>query len=84
MIVGRIYLLALVVAAPVADAADLVVRTLAVASVESHRTPSHPGAHGLSVYLPGRGAGMDHDYAAPAAPWSSNRWAELLARFTAE
>jgi hypothetical protein len=68
----------------VGDAASLLGRELLTAFVDVRSQPSHPGAHGLSVYLPGRGAGMDPDYAAPTAPWSSTRWDDFLRAFTGE
>jgi hypothetical protein len=70
--------------ADVVDAADIVVRELALALIESRSQPSLPGAHGLSISLPARGSGMDPAYAAPAAPWSATRWDDFLAMFTAE
>jgi hypothetical protein len=68
----------------VGSAANLVVRALRAAIVESRHQPSHPGAHGLSIYLPGLGAGMVPRYAAPTVPWSMTRWDDFLLGFTAE
>jgi hypothetical protein len=68
----------------VGSAANLVVRALRAAIVESQHQSSHPGAHGLSIYLPGLGAGMVPRYAAPIVPWSMTRWGDFLLGFTAE
>lgn len=43
---------------------------------------SYPGAHGLAIYLPGPGEGMDQAYTASGATWSqATTWDEFLASF---
>ncbi len=68
----------------VSEASARLLRELATSSVASRHQPSHPGAHGLSIYLPGLGAGMNPAYASRSAPWSATGWDDLLAAFTAE
>jgi hypothetical protein len=51
--------------------------------VYSRAQSSHPGSHGLSVYLPGRGAPMDPAYTGDGASWSrQTTWDEFLVSFT--
>jgi cysteine-rich repeat protein len=65
-------------------AANTLLVALNTAITHNHGQAADYGdAHGLAVYLPARGQGMDLDYLSSSAVWSTNTtWDEFLADFT--
>ena len=64
-------------------AATAVVDQLTTTIVHSRSQSSHPGAHGLAIYFPAHGGGLDAAYTGPGAVWSEQtHWDEFLEAFT--
>lgn len=69
--------------AEVATAANALAAGLTAAVIRARSQASHPMAHGLSICLPPRGAGIDCAYRDADALWSgATSWDELLVSFT--
>ncbi len=66
----------------VVDAAVALSQGIDGAVVRHEAQSSHPGAHGLSVYLPPRAGGMDCAYRDTAAGWSATGWADFVTAFS--
>jgi len=65
----------------VVDAAVALSQGLEAAVLQHAAQSSHPGARGLSVYLPPRAGGMDCAYRDTAAGWRATGWADFLSAF---
>jgi len=65
------------------DAANALVSQLAESIVYNRAHSSHPGANGLSIYLPSYGSSVDSMYTGSGAVWSqATTWDEFLYDFT--
>jgi hypothetical protein len=70
------------VPADVTTAANALITQLGITIVHNHAQAGYSGAHGLSIYFPAKGSGVDPAYTDVGAIWNSHAtWGQFLAAF---